>query len=124
MENKIKGMATCKVCGRNFPLIAEEHYVSKEAGKVGFAAIAGGPAPIIWDSFDCPHCGCQNRMQQRNRVSDILGQDLPIDEEEDCNDAPVCDFPTSGECYAKDSCGRDCEFHPDYNPHPSREEND
>ena len=124
MENAIKGMTTCKVCGRDFPLIAEDHYVSKEAGKVGFAAIAGGPALILWDSFDCPHCGCQNRMQQRNRISDIFGQDLPLNEKENCDDAPVCDFPTGGECYSKDSCGPDCEFHPDYNPHPNREEND
>lgn len=83
MENTIKGMTTCKVCGRDFPLIAEEHYVSKEAGKVGIAAIAGGLAPILWDSFDCPHCGCQNRLQQRNRLSDIMGQDYPLYDEED-----------------------------------------
>lgn len=90
MENT-KGMTTCKVCGRDFPLIVEDHYVSKEAGKIGIAAIASGPAPILWDSFDCPHCGCQNRMQQRNRLTDILGQDLPLeDEEEDEGDECCC----------------------------------
>ena len=96
MEN-VKGMATCKVCGRDFPLIAEDHYVSKEAGKIGIAAIAGGPAPILWDSFDCPHCGCQNRMQQRNRLSDIFGQDLPIEDEENDEDDECC-------CCGSDAC--------------------
>lgn len=122
MENFIKGMTTCKVCGRDFPLIAEDHYVSKEAGKVGFAAIAGGSAPVLWDSFDCPHCGCQNRMQQRNRLTDIMGQDLPLDDDEEDEDAPVCPFPKGGECYCKDTCGSECELHPDHDPHPSREE--
>ena len=78
MENT-KGMTICKICGKEFPLIKEEHYTSKEAGKTGLAAITGGPAPIIWDSFDCPHCGCQNNMQQRNRLSDIFGHDFPFD---------------------------------------------
>ena len=79
MENSITGMTTCKVCGRDFPLIAEEHYISKEAGKVGIASLVGGPAPILWDSFDCPHCGCQNRLHMRYRLTDNLGQNLPLD---------------------------------------------
>ena len=84
MENT-KGMTICKICGKEFPLTKEEHYTSKEAGKTGIAAIAGGPAPILWDSFDCPHCGCQNNMQQRNRVSDIFGNDFhTFDTKEDC----------------------------------------
>lgn len=90
MQVDVRGMTTCKVCGRDFPLISEDHYVSKEPGKTGFAAIAGGSEPILWDSFDCPHCGCQNRMQQRNRMTDLLGRDFSIgcpeedDDEEDC----------------------------------------
>lgn len=90
MENAIKGMTTCKVCGRDFPLVAEDHYVSKEAGKVGIAAIAGGLAPILWDSFDCPHCGCQNRLQQRNRLTDNFGQDFPLDYGENEEDEESC----------------------------------
>ena len=101
MEN-IKGMTTCKICGRDFPLLAEEHYVSKEPGKTGLAFFAGGDDPALWDSFDCPHCGCQNRMQKRNRLVNILGEDFPIEEE---NDEPEC------KC---DCC--------DMNPHSSREE--
>ena len=125
MENKIKGMTTCKVCGRDFPLLIEEHYVSKEPEKTGIVALAGGPEPMLWDSIDCPHCGCQNRMQQRYRLTDDLGQDYPLDKDNyEYDDDPVCPFPKGGECYCKDSCSSDCEFHPEYNPHPEREEKD
>lgn len=98
MENAIKGMTTCKVCGRDFPLVAEDHYVSKEAGKVGIAAIAGGLAPILWDSFDCPHCGCQNRMHIRYRLTDNFGQDFPLDYEENKEDEESCC------CCGSDAC--------------------
>ena len=39
-----------------------------------------------------------------------------------CDDAPVCPFPNGGECYCKDSCSPSCEFHPEHNPYPDREE--
>lgn len=90
MENAIKGMTTCKVCGRDFPLLAEEHYVSKDVRLTGFAGLAGGTEPKIWDSFDCPHCGCQNRLQQRNRLTDIMGQDYPYDDNEDEEESCCC----------------------------------
>ena len=98
MENSIKGMTTCKVCGRDFPLITEEHYISKEAGREGIAAIVGGPFPILWDSFDCPHCGCQNRMNRRYRLTDNIGQDFPLDygengeDEESCCGSDACEL--------------------------------
>ena len=94
---KTKGMTTYKICGRDFSLIAEEHYISKEAGKIGFAAIAGGPAPVLFDSFDCPHCGCQNNMQQRNRLTDMFGRDLPLDEEFEDDEESCC-------CCGNDVC--------------------
>lgn len=99
MEN-IKGMTTCKVCGRDFPLLAEEHYVSKDVSLTGFAGLAGGTEPKIWDSFDCPHCGCQNRIQLRNRVTNDFGQGLPLIQEDEEEDCCCCDM----------------------NPHSSREE--
>lgn len=67
---KIKGITTCNVCGRDFPLISEEHYVARnkdrEGGQIG-SIIAGKEEPTIFDAFDCPHCGCQNIMQERKR---------------------------------------------------------
>ncbi len=97
MENAIKGMTTCKVCGRDFPLIVEDHYVSKEPDKQGLAALAGGTAPTLWDSFDCPHCGCQNRMQQRNRLTNLMGDDFPLYQEDEEDEENCC-------CCGSDAC--------------------
>ena len=62
-----KGMTTCKVCGRDFALIKEEHYVASDNAKTGVMGAIGGTEPNIYDVFDCPHCGCQNIMQTRKR---------------------------------------------------------
>lgn len=84
-----KGMRTCSVCNRDFALIVEEHYVAREPGRTGLSAIAGGEEPKLWDAFDCPYCGCQNRVHPRARMVDDCGRDLPwfgcgeCDEEED-----------------------------------------
>ena len=62
----MKGMTTCKVCGRDFPLIFEEHYVAQDPQQKGLAAvISTTDKAYTYDAFDCPHCGCQNVMQQR-----------------------------------------------------------
>lgn len=108
MERNVRGMTTCVVCGRDFPLIFESHYVSKDPGKMGLAAIVGGDEEALYDTFDCPHCGCQNRVQKRNRM--YPEEDCPCPDEDD----PVCPFPKGGECYCKDRCSEECEFHPDY----------
>ena len=65
---KIKGMATCCVCGRDFPLITEESYIARDKKQVGLAPILNSEEPILYDAFDCPHCGCQNIMQERKRI--------------------------------------------------------
>ena len=67
---KVKGMTTCKICGRDFLLLVEEHYVSTDVIKTGLVtAISGDNEPQLFDSFDCPHCGCQNIMQPRKRAN-------------------------------------------------------
>lgn len=61
-----KGMMTCKVCGRDFALIAEEHYVARDPEETGLAAAFGRKMEgNQYDAFDCPHCGCQNVVQER-----------------------------------------------------------
>lgn len=62
----MKGMTTCKICGRDFPLIAEEHYVARDSEKKGvIPALSGQEEATQYDAFNCPHCGCQNVMQER-----------------------------------------------------------
>lgn len=62
----MKGMTTCKVCGRDFALMAEEHYVAQDPQRVGaIANLVSTDRALEFDAFDCPHCGCQNVMQER-----------------------------------------------------------
>ena len=68
-EKKIAGMATCTVCGRDFPLMVEDHYIARDTEKSGLVpAIAGKQEPELFDAFDCPHCGSQYIAQERKRV--------------------------------------------------------
>lgn len=87
----MKGMITCKVCGRDFPLMAEEHYVARGGEKKGFAAALGSQDEAkTYDAFDCPHCGCQNIVQTRYR--DLCPRECITSEaEEDPKETPVHD---------------------------------
>jgi hypothetical protein len=68
MENqKTPGMTFCKVCGRPFALNAEDHYISADIETTGITSIISKTEPETYDSFDCPHCGCQNVMQIRKK---------------------------------------------------------
>lgn len=62
----MKGMTTCKVCGREFPLMIEEHYIARDPLRVGVLAnLTNTDKAAEYDAFDCPYCGCQNVMQVR-----------------------------------------------------------
>ena len=63
----MKGMTTCKICGRDFAVIAEERYTVRDAERTGIATAFGGSESTLYDAFDCPHCG-QNIMQERKRA--------------------------------------------------------
>lgn len=60
-------MCKCKVCNKEFELKKKDHYIARDIGKSGLAALAGGKEEALYDTFDCPHCGCQNVMQERKR---------------------------------------------------------
>lgn len=65
MKMKIK----CKVCGCEFEATKEIHYISREEGRVGLSATFGNHEEVkLYDTFDCPVCGCQIVVQKRNRV--------------------------------------------------------
>lgn len=67
-ETKVAGMTTCKICGRDFPLIAERRYTARDNAKSGIAITLAGTEETLYDAIDCPHCGCQNVLQERKRV--------------------------------------------------------
>lgn len=100
-----KGMMTCKVCGREFALIAEEHYISRDPEETGLAAAFGRKMEgEQYDAFDCPHCGCQNVIQKRKIVvseliiskeenEDTSDKESTCDGCEHDDDDPACNWP-------------------------------
>ena len=61
-------MLKCKICGAEFPAIKERHYICRDGGKIGLsAALGSNDEEKIYDSFDCPMCGCQVVAQERKR---------------------------------------------------------
>ena len=52
-------MRKCNVCGRLFRILAKNRYEVVEKA-VGFEQLV---TPIVYhNAFDCPYCGCQNRI--------------------------------------------------------------
>ena len=67
----MKGMTTCKICGRDFPLMAEDRYTSIDRTKglsISESSLGFSDKDILYDSFDCPHCGCQYIAQERKEL--------------------------------------------------------
>ena len=59
------GMIKCKVCGRDFAIFPERHYVCRDFGRTGLKEAFFGKERTQYDAFDCPLCGCQNAVQVR-----------------------------------------------------------
>ena len=68
----------CCYCKRRFSLKSQIHYLSAEPTSISNVFNGGG---AVYDSFDCPHCGCQHRIAQRYSK---VEEKLEIDTEEDC----------------------------------------
>lgn len=62
-------MLECKICGCKFNAVEERHYISRDNGKSGLAVAFGSePEEKLYDTFDCPSCGCQIAVQERKRI--------------------------------------------------------
>lgn len=100
MESKVKGMATCQVCGRDFPLIAEEAYVARDVEQGGLVTALSDTESRWYDAIDCPHCGCQNVLQERKRP--LTPEDA---DEEECGGSGCC-FDCDEDCPAREEVER------------------
>lgn len=59
----------CNICEHEFYPVIKKHYISRDAGKTGVAAaFQSNPEETLYDTFDCPECGCQVIAQERKRV--------------------------------------------------------
>lgn len=61
-------MLKCKICGCEFHAVSEKHYISRDNGKCGLATVFESKTEnALYDTFDCPACGCQIPVQERKR---------------------------------------------------------
>ena len=61
-------MLECKICGTKFNAIIERHYIARDNEKTGLAVAFGSTAEeSLYDTFDCPMCGCQVIAKERKR---------------------------------------------------------
>lgn len=58
----------CAICGKEFELLVERHYIAREDDETGVSTFAHHTEPTCFDAFDCPFCGCQNVVGKRLRV--------------------------------------------------------
>lgn len=52
-------MLKYKICGREFEPTAKAHYVARDNTRSGMVVVVSSDEPKLFDTFDCPHCGCQ-----------------------------------------------------------------
>ncbi len=72
----------CKVCECEFIPEKKDHYISRDEVKTGLSNLAGGMEEQLYDTFDCPQCGCQNIMGERKR-SLYMGENIKEEETEE-----------------------------------------
>lgn len=73
-------MIYCKVCGNEFEAKAENHYVSRDNVKLGLSVVVSDNEAPLYDTFDCPYCGCQYVAQQRKRA---VMESVTVEEEKE-----------------------------------------
>ena len=90
------GVKKCIICGSNLILTNDLHYVSRDEEEVvsGLKALTGTQSfePKIYDSFDCPVCGCQNNMQERKRSFYVESCNLEFTEDQEVIEVMECNY--------------------------------
>ena len=61
-------MIKCKICEHEFVPVIGNHYVSRDSGRSGLVTAFSSDEGSIYDTFDCPACGCQFLAQERKRI--------------------------------------------------------
>ena len=52
-------MIKCKVCGCEFTPVIDKHYITRDNGESGISTAFKHVEGNLYDTFDCPACGCQ-----------------------------------------------------------------
>lgn len=56
-------MRWCSICGKRFKPNKENRYEAEELKSV--VGVLTGDNSKVWECFDCPACGCQNKVNTR-----------------------------------------------------------
>lgn len=73
-------MIKCKICGCEFVPVIDKHYITRDNSESGAATVFKRIEGNIYDTFDCPACGCQIIAQERKRnfvnvsISEVEGK--------------------------------------------------
>lgn len=58
----------CNICGSEFVPSIDKHYIARDNGKTGVSEAFSHNEEKLYDTFDCPVCGCQVIVQERKRI--------------------------------------------------------
>lgn len=72
-----------KICGCEFTPVIDKHYIARDNGESGIATAFKSNEGNLYDTFDCPACGCQIIAQERKRNYVPYTPMLEESEEED-----------------------------------------
>ncbi len=67
----------CKICEKEFELKKEEKYLATEK-VAAFGTLA--KLPKTFEAFDCPHCGCQNIVNIREKEATDYDVDKVVEQ--------------------------------------------
>lgn len=82
MSEELKvGMHKCTVCNREFELKGENHYITEARRATGLAVLIGSTETALYDTVDCPYCGCQQILHVREKVFVENNFDVECEEE-------------------------------------------
>lgn len=74
------GFIFCRACGVPFILQAENRYTARKP-----ASVLADDLEFV-DAFDCPHCGCQNRLGSRFESFSLPAAAIETEPEPDAGD--------------------------------------
>lgn len=77
----------CKICGCEFVPVIDKHYIARDNGESGLTTAFKSVEGNLYDTFDCPACGCQVIAQERKRTNipcttSITSEDIGEDDDE------------------------------------------
>ena len=77
-------MIKCKFCGCEFTPVIDKHYITRDNGESGISTAFKHVEGNLYDTFDCPACGCQIVAQERKRTFIDVCFAEEVDDDEEC----------------------------------------